>query len=187
MLQIRPIAPLFEITEIIELHCKLISSIIQTSVLASKNSIVKMTSERSIFDDSNIQWERTTSKLGKPYAIGRTKLDNALEKESPPAAAAAATAKKDFGIQIDLPVGSDDSWKDTPDNVRDRAAISRWKLHTIKAIGGKYTLEITNSAHYDYHFYDGTGDSYRLNTYVNGDHYVSYDSQDPALLFVTGS
>ena len=98
----------------------------------------------------------------------------------------ATTAKKDFGIVVDWPLGSNE-WKETTPEVRSLAGISRYKFHSSSHPLYDYVLEITNTENYNYFFYDKTGDYYKINTYSNNDHLVRFSSHSSTISFITGS
>ena len=132
-------------------------------------------------DQSSIKWETATSKNGVSFKVGREKTESVTEESTE----AAATSKKDFGVAVSWPIVG--TWTNTTDEVKARAAITRYKLWESNAIGGKYTLQFTSTEHYNYHFYDETGDSYGVNTWSNGDRFVQYDSDEPKIAYITGS
>jgi hypothetical protein len=155
---------------------------------------------------SDIQWEPFTTAKGRKYEVGRSQggsapanalgaanasgavnasgLANVLAAEAV-AAPIAAGGKRDFGIAVSWAVG-DTQWKNTSPDVRERSAITRYKLYEYDG-SWKYMLEFSNEEHYDYYFYDETGDKYEVNTFRNGDHYVRYDSDQPNIVFISGS
>ena len=147
-----------------------------------------MGDQLSPFDDSSIQWETVTRKDGVPYKVGRKKIDCAEEENV--VAAKVGKAKENFGIDVNWPVNNS-SWVDVPENVATITGIRKYKLWKCNAINGNYCLQIYNDVthdySYDYCFYDETGDGYSLNTYLNREHYVQYDSTKPTILFITGS
>ncbi len=132
-------------------------------------------------DESGIEWTDAVSEKGIPYQVGF----RGSNQETVPADAAGEEAKKDFGIAVAWPL-TGNNWTDTTAEVKSIAAIPRYSLG---AYGGTwaYILYFSNTEHYDYYFYDKTGDSYQVNTYRNGDHYVRYNSSDPAIAFIKGS
>lgn len=102
-------------------------------------------------------------------------------KSNPP-----VKGKTDFGIPVNWPVGSD-VWSPTTTDIRNVSGISEYKLYKQGPGFYDYRLEIQNTQTYNYHFYDETGDSYQINTYRRGIHYVRYDSDHPTVVFITGS
>lgn len=50
----------------------------------------------------------------------------------------------------------------------------------------RYKLYFTNTKHYSYKFFDETGDSYSVNTYRAGDHFVRFDSDKPKIVYISG-
>ena len=88
-------------------------------------------------------------------------------------------------MQVRWPVA--DKWVDLPREQEKLSGIDRYKLEKQSGSVYDYRLSFVNNQTYDYHFYDETGDSYRVNTYSVGEHYVRYNSKKPTILFVTGS
>ncbi|SES87850.1 hypothetical protein [Stigmatella erecta] len=132
-------------------------------------------------NEGAIDWKEFVSKNGKKYEVGYLKGELREEEK-----AGTVSDKQDFGIGVNWPVG-DSSWKPTDTNTNNTAAISRYSLYEQDGSTYKYILYFSNSEHYDYYFYDQTGDSYRVNTFVNRDHYVRYNSNAPSIVFITGS
>lgn len=130
-------------------------------------------------DDDAIDWREHTSKLGRKYEVGYPKD---LHERAP---LGAELTKTNFGISVNWPV-SDSSWKNTDAAVQSRAAITRYALWKYDGLY-TYKLMFTNTEHYNYYFYDETGDSYQVNTYRNGDHYVRYGSDSPNIVYISGS
>lgn len=131
-------------------------------------------------DESNIDWKTFTTEKGHKFEVGFP--TGAVQQEQ---TQDAALTKTDFGISVIWPVG-DSSWKNTDSNTRTTAAITRYTLYQYDGFY-KYMLYFTNTEHYDYYFYDETGDRYEVNTYRNGDHYVRYDSNKPEIIYIKGS
>ena len=96
-----------------------------------------------------------------------------------------AVQKSDFGISVDWPVG-DEAWKSTTHAVKATAAITRYRLYETTGLWS-YRLEFTSTKTYDYAFFDATGDSYSVSTYLNGDHYVRYNSNKPTILYISST
>lgn len=148
-----------------------------------------MGDQLSPFDDSSIQWETVTRKDGVPYRVGWKKIDCAEEENVVAAKVGNSKAKEDFGIAVNWPV--DRNWVDLSADDADTTGISSYQLWKSNSILYTYTLHIVNDVHDDYHynydFFDETGDSYSLNTYTNGDHYVQYNSAKPTITYVRGS
>lgn len=129
-------------------------------------------------DDSRILWQEFESANGKTFKVGYLDTeDEKMDTES--------LGKEDFGIAVTWDV-ADAVWKKTDDNVRAVSAITRYKLHRHDGGGYSYCLEFTNEAHYNYQFVDKTGDTYRVNTYINRDHYLLYNSGKPEIICVKG-
>ena len=129
-------------------------------------------------DQSAIKWTKATSKLGKPFEIGVL--------ESPPNTnnTTLHKRKEKFGMQVNWPVG-DDTWVPLNVFIQSIAGLTQYKLHSNGGVYS-YILWFTNTEHYDYFFVDQTEDSYEVNTYRNGDHYVRYNSEDPTIQAIWG-
>lgn len=144
------------------------------------------------FDESLCEWETSKSKDGASYRVGRGKIDgeslvpltaDAGKKDVVPLMG--IWGKEDFGISVDWTV--EDRWKDTSADVVDTAAITAYKLSKCDEIIYKYCLKFTNTKHYNYRFFDETGDGYQVDTWANGDHYVQYNSDKPNIKYVSGN
>jgi hypothetical protein len=126
-----------------------------------------------------IEWEVCTSEKGKKFRVGFLKGSDTHAGEQ------ADSGKQDFGISVVWPVLSN-HWNYQPSSVSNISAITRYALYRNSGDIYEYRIEFTNTEHYDYHFYDETGDSYRCNTFRNGDHFIDYDSDKPAILYIRG-
>ncbi len=137
----------------------------------------------TMLNDDDFEWKDHTSAKGKPFQIG-------IPKKSLIAATVTDQSlgtKKDFGVTVEW-ANSKNVWVPiTSQNVIDTAAITRYSLGPYNSFGYQWKLCFTNTEHYDYHFYDKTGDSYEVNTYINSDHSVRYSSDDPEIIYITGS
>ncbi|EUC56774.1 hypothetical protein RSOL_196130, partial [Rhizoctonia solani AG-3 Rhs1AP] len=135
-----------------------------------------------------IQWRKATTARGKKFEIGF--LPNDTPKPKPKPKPTYPLTLPDFGIDMHWDVdrnGGEDNWKPTKPEIRDRAAITRYNLYDQKGETYRYILQFTNTAHYDYYFFDESGDSYENNTYRNGDHFVRYNSDRPTIIYIKGS
>lgn len=135
-------------------------------------------------DESEIQWEDFTSKSGNRYQVGFLPTGQLLKNDRI-SSSQGSVSKKNFGVAVDWPVG-DGTWINTTSYVQSVAAITKYTLHTNSGEWA-YRLEFQNTEHYDYYFYDQTGDSYEVNTYRNGSHYVRYNSASPTIAYISGS
>jgi hypothetical protein len=93
--------------------------------------------------------------------------------------------KENFGMVVDWPV--EGKWVNTSKDDYKTSAISRYKLEKGSGLFYEYTLQFDCSQHYDYYFFDETGDSYEVNVYLNGQHSVQYNSEKPKINYVKGS
>ncbi|KAG8700096.1 hypothetical protein FRC08_004927 [Ceratobasidium sp. 394] len=129
-----------------------------------------------------LEWHKAKSAEGKEYRVGLPAGDK------PEVTPEAVRGLPPFSQPVDWPVGQEGEWVATTPDVEATTAISRYNLYANSG-GGEYayTLWFTNNAHYDYWFKDASGDSYQVNTFVDGDHWVEYNSPNPTILLVTGS
>ena len=130
-------------------------------------------------DDGTIYWEQFTSTKGLTYEVGR-KISDTTEADSDKVV---INSEKDFGVVVNWQVG-DKEWKDTQ---RSDIGITQYTYHSSSSPIYDYVLEIKNSETYNFHFYDMTGDSYQINAYEKGEHLVRLNSEQPTILFITGS
>ena len=129
----------------------------------------------SALDQTCVHWEPVTSNHGKPFEIGKPVLKNDI----------AVMAKQPFGIVVDWPVG-DTTWKYLSDAVAATTGITRYRLYPSTGDSNLYELDFTNTEHYNYQFWDLTGDYYGVNTFLNSDHYVKYSSKLPRIVYIRG-
>ena len=131
-----------------------------------------------------------TSKKGKPYRADKDNASDGEKGEHKPA----LMGKHDFTLAVNWPVTTD--WVPTSSEVQQIAGITRYKLlyeprpepppgEKPPPIWFNYHLWFTNTEHYDYYFSDKS-DHYENNTYINRDHYVDYNSDDPTIVSITG-
>jgi hypothetical protein len=132
-------------------------------------------------DEKSIFWKECMSEKGKKYEVGYLIQEDLLEADK----LMEEAGKKDFGITVNWPV-EDITWKNTTSEIERRAAITRYALYKYDGFY-KYQLYFTNKEHYNYYFYDETGDMYQVNTFRNGDHFVRFNSDEPRIVYVTGS
>ena len=133
------------------------------------------------YDDGTYVWQKAISKNGVPYEIGRKITNDTLTEKD----GAKGLEKSQFGLQVNWPVANKD-WKDGNAEVKQLAAISRYRVSNSSAPFFDYFIEITNTETYNYTFYDQSGDHYDVNTLDRSDHVVRYNSPKPTILFVTG-
>lgn len=141
-------------------------------------------------NDGPIQWEEATSKKGRPYQTNKDKASDMETGDHKPA----LTDKHDFTIQVNWPVTDSEDWVPTSPEVQRIAGITRYRLFRNPSPDHQnpplhwyeYTLSFTNTEHYDYYFTDKTNDHYRNDTYINRDHDIQYNSDDPTIVSITG-
>lgn len=129
-------------------------------------------------DDRQI--EKAVSRSGKEYTT---------ERPAAPASPASKDGREPFGISVVWRPHAVTEWVNTPNEVRNTASITRYMLtqHSIDGDGTAHcTLQFTNTKHYDYYFYDQTGDGYMVTTLRSGDHSVNFSSKKPTILFIAG-
>ena len=159
---------------------------IQDSPSAHALDRSKGTSEQlALVDDTGLAWESATSRLGKPYQVGR-KATTGRACDDRKGSGASVLGGKHFGMGVFWKPGRN-VWANTSATEETTSSISRWALSSdAGGSGGNYTLWITNTQPYDYHFYNGAGDSYDVYAKTTGDFLVKYASDDPTILFVRG-
>jgi hypothetical protein len=150
--------------------------------------------EASLFveNDGTIEWEDRISENGKPFRIGRKiNAEDAAPKEAT-TGEKAVESKKPFDINVRWQITSFNPypilWVPTDDPARGTAAITRYNIWDSLSAGiiYRFGLTFTCTEHYDYYFTDATGDKYQCNVFVNGDHYINYNSADPTILHIKG-
>jgi hypothetical protein len=121
------------------------------------------------------------SKSGEKYEVGRPDVPQPDSDDR-------VGSKSDFShVQVNWTVQGD-SWIDTPMDIRNTTAIWRYKLHKSSSPFFDYVLEISiTDDHYCYYFGDESGDSYKLDTWVAGDHLVRFNSGRPTIKLISGS
>ncbi|KAF7333100.1 hypothetical protein MVEN_00136700 [Mycena venus] len=135
-----------------------------------------------------IVWTTHISGKGKEYRIGR--LPDAGSKGEDRTAKDATGGKfsrAPFGIDVNWPVANTTSWQGTQSDVQTIAGITQYALYQTTNPLYPYILWFTNTEHYDYFFYDQTGDSYQVDTWRDGSHWVQYNSAKPTILFIKGA
>lgn len=145
-------------------------------------------------DDSRIVWSNATSMNGRKYRIGTLKTS-----DSDPAVPSAPADDKPSGDKphppefivhevddIYWPV-STPTWLKPAQRIIDQVDISRYYVTKNPGWWYDYILYITNTENWSYTFYDETGDSYGLNCYQQGDHYVAYDSTQPTIVKIVAT
>ncbi|THH26550.1 hypothetical protein EUX98_g7639 [Antrodiella citrinella] len=139
------------------------------------------TYEMNVRDD--LVWETAVSMKGVEFKIGSAGDANAANEP------AREKAKKPFDIKGRREPTGEPEWRRTPDDIKNKAAISQYLLvdHMNDFLIYRYTLVFESSEHYNYYLYDESGDHYQVNTFLNGKHSVSFNSRKPTIVRVTGS
>ena len=144
---------------------------------------------------AGIEWTKVKSANGQEFEVGRLPGKSATSTTVTPSPGvqasgflSSASADQNFGITVNWPVDTDSSdWVDTSDEVKKKAAITRYALYPIQnPVFYTYILCFTNTKNYDYFFSDETGDSYEVNTYESGDHSVRFNSSKPTIVYIRG-
>jgi hypothetical protein len=125
-------------------------------------------------------WVEQKSQQGHPYAVKHLKAELT-------SAVAPVTAKQGFSIDVNWPVSN--GWVTTTQEVQQVAAISAYNLWAADGLIYKWELAFINinGDHYNYYFQDDTDDQYNVNTFRDGDHEVSYNSEGPRIKHISGS
>lgn len=151
-----------------------------------------MSGSLSVIDESRFEWKTLKSKNGASFKVGRPKSDGGVTGGNIKAAAAAVgilrPAKNNFGISVNWPVEYN-AWKSPTDDQTKVSAITGYCLETTGTLlePYKYILHFINTEHYDYKFTDESNDVYEVDTWSNGNHYVQYNSDQPTIIYVSGS
>lgn len=133
----------------------------------------------------SIVWTPETSEKGVAYEIGRPAVDSDKNNNTPKDDDG-DRSKSDFTINVNWPFSSSGDWIYTSQDVRTVSAVVQAR---VKSNGGgiySFRLEFHNTEHYDYHFKDEEGDSYRCNTFSNGNHFIRFNSTKPTIVQVRG-
>ena len=150
---------------------------------------------------NGIVWENFVTAQGKEFSLGRpapeSKPDGTSASVPEPQALTAGgpvalASGPSFNIAVNWPVahaGAWDEWKATGDDVRGTARITRYNLYKYgtPSDNWNYMLQFTNEDTYHYYFTDQEGDTYSVNTFRNGDHYLRYNSNAPNIVRVSGN
>ncbi|KAI0669103.1 hypothetical protein C8Q78DRAFT_231108 [Trametes maxima] len=162
----------------------------------------------------DIIWEKCVTQDGKEYDIGRPAPFSLEDSELAPLPSTrpiaaghrrgAHAANMDtmnpiplasgppFSIGVHWPVahaGAWDEWKPTSAEVNRTARIPRYNLYKYGTPSDNWTymLQFSNADTYRYHFRDAEGDTYTVDTWRNGDHYLRFNSSAPTIVNVSGN
>ena len=136
-------------------------------------------------DENQIVWKDLRNGNGNQYQVGYVLGHDASgEREFE---ANRKSKKKRFGAGVTWVVGTDD-FKSVGEPTYTRAAISKYALYDQDGSSYQYRLKFINinGVHYDYYFYDETGDYYRVDTLADGEHFVRYNSSMPNIAYILG-
>ncbi|PIL32708.1 hypothetical protein GSI_04823 [Ganoderma sinense ZZ0214-1] len=144
---------------------------------------------------TDVVWKKFTSSKGKEYEVGYSAqtqpndlrlVDVQAKNGGSVGLRVRASDSRPFGIAVHWPVGPG-QWVDTTSAVRDVTRIYSYTLHKYGGTVWSYMLQFANEkTRYDYYFYDETGDSYQVNTWLIGTHWVRYNSHKPTINYVRG-
>lgn len=146
----------------------------------------------------DIQWTQATSANGATYSIGQPPLDVEAAKEETmkpqgkearsedgPVFAMASNDDPQPGVEIpcSLQYTGNQQFTYTDASFRKKTNIEKWGIWRNPG-DNNYSIVFTNEAHWDYYFKDESGDTYRNNTFRNGDHSIMYHSEKPNIVSV---
>ncbi|ETS80702.1 hypothetical protein PFICI_08231 [Pestalotiopsis fici W106-1] len=122
-----------------------------------------------------------TSDKNNSYAVGYPVglVPKPLDPDSP------GIALPPFVVEVDWPV--DNEWHQTSQDFANETGITAYQVGTSYSPFYIYFVEIVTNEHYNYKFYDQTGESYDLDVFVDGDHVIRYNSQQPTIGQISGS
>lgn len=129
--------------------------------------------------------EEGVSEKGQKYEV----VSEEAETETEASTEELLKAKAPFDVKVSWSVGAAGEWIETSDEIRKQTGITRYCLckQDDPTSHYQYILYIQNTEHYCYYFYDQTDDSYKLDTFRNGQHYVRYNSKQPTIVRIKGS
>lgn len=128
-------------------------------------------------DISGFVTQKATSGKGQEYEIGRPEGSEEAENAQPDDAAPA-------NVKVGLIWQPGQGDQQVQSDIKQKTGISSYRIDT----GGffyTYRLNITTTTSpRGYKFFDAAGDSYVLNSFRNGNHYVDYNSKGPNIDYV---
>ncbi len=137
-----------------------------------------MNSKKVLDETENIIWEEQTSSRKNIYYTGHLEEDDDQIKEPP-------VEKKCFGITCDWQPEKTEVQYDTETEFAKITGLVSYSVSECDEIYS-YIISFTNTKHYNYAFYDETGDCYECDTCRNGKHFVKYNSVNPKIVYITG-
>lgn len=139
-------------------------------------------------EQDGIVWETRTSKNGKEFRVGYRETDQETENKSAEenGGAKKSSSHNQRGVNW-KPVKNSTKWIVQSNEFTSETAITRYNLDnrtsSIKAF--RYKLWITNLRNFDYFFTDESGDTYNINTFRTGDHFVEYNSDKATIKLIS--
>ncbi|KZT58302.1 hypothetical protein CALCODRAFT_241893 [Calocera cornea HHB12733] len=149
-----------------------------------KESNMSATTELPSVD--NIVWTKAISAKGAAYETGVANVAPSKPEDDDSVKAFQRGDKNPFTIKVHWPVG-DNSNKIASVNLYDIAGIMKYKLYNNPGTGNwfQYVLDVQTNMNYKYKFKDEEGDEYTIDAFVNGWHYVKYNSTAPTIIQVS--
>ncbi|KAL3587886.1 hypothetical protein FPOAC2_13785 [Fusarium poae] len=135
----------------------------------------------------NLEWHTAHSAHGKEYQFA---YDGPQQPSIQPRTGSLIQprmTREPFDITVNWVPTYDADWEPASDEVKSRAAITERRVARFNGTYYSYIIEFVNTEHYNYHFWDETGDSYSVNTFTNGHHYVRYNSEKPTIISISGT
>ena len=133
--------------------------------------------------NEDLVWETVSTAQGKTFHVGRLAEGESTTPDTP----ALASSLK-FSVPVNWPAdehGKPDEWKRTPEDFAALTHITRYNL--FRKNGGilDYMLQFTCTEPGTYVFRVEAGDVYKVQTWRQGDHYVSFNSDTPTIVNVS--
>jgi hypothetical protein len=152
------------------------------SIIMSKASAPPSHTSDQEFETADITLDNSVK-----FTTGRPKGSSAAQQQ-------AEASKKEnpnvddshgpsFELEVDWRAGNSG---DTDPGFRSRTGISHWNISTSGLLF-TYRLEFKTDQTYYYEFQDGDNQSYSANVWLNGLHYIDYNSNNPNIVKVRGS
>jgi hypothetical protein len=145
--------------------------------------------------NDGLTWKAAESADGAKYEIGHTEFELTAKAKADEADGDSKQlfgwfeGKKPFDIRVNW-IPGEDKFVVADQAVLDTAGIASYNLTTsaFRYCGGwSFSLEFTNTKNYNYIFYDETGDYYRVDCYLTGNHSVRFNSEKPTIVRITGN
>ena len=134
------------------------------------------------FDGATVSWKSYTGLNGSPYRVGTKETEDKIQEESGEGGRQ-TQSKERFGLYVNWPVG-DKNWKETSQEVKDKAGITRHRLSAVDGSFLTYRPDFTNTVNDDCH---DSRRRLRKKHLRNDDYSVEYNSSKPTIIFIRGS